>query len=230
MRINVTLLSHSLTFASTILLPLTPDVNCNTLKLMPVSQTVNCKVKQGFTLIELLIVITIIGILASLTLASYGGAQQKARDGIRKSDLAQMKRALELAKADCYGNAYYPYIGASDTLSNAENNYMTADGTAGVAVYLSNTTLKYISSAIKDPKNDATAHLRYSYYTGNTNANKCPDTAGGFTQGGASDYVLAALLERTTDMDATESRTKCGSTKPGYSVWNVAGYYVICNN
>src|SRR3989338_3663907 len=91
------------------------------------------KAKSAFTLIELLIVITIIGILASLTLASFGNAQAKGRDGVRKSDLAQMKRALELAKSDCSGAAYYPYIGAGGVI-----NYNT------LADYLSNSTyLKY---------------------------------------------------------------------------------------
>src|SRR3989338_243415 len=108
--------------------------------------------KHGFTLIELLIVITIIGILASLTLASYSGAQAKSRDGVRKSDLSQMKRALELAKSDCSGAAYYPYIGAGGV-----PDYNT------LADYLSNSNLKYISSAIKDPKNSVPQ--QYAYYT-----------------------------------------------------------------
>src|SRR3989344_9497938 len=85
--------------------------------------TTNRKSK-GFTLIELLIVITIIGILASLTLASYSGTQQKARDAVRKSDLAQIKRALELAKSDCSGNAFYPGTTTpGTTIAGAVNDY-----------------------------------------------------------------------------------------------------------
>jgi len=52
-------------------------------------------IQLGFTLIELLIVISIIGILASLTLVSYSGAQKQARDSQRKSDLGQIKNSLE---------------------------------------------------------------------------------------------------------------------------------------
>ena len=49
----------------------------------------------GFTLIELLVVIAIIGILSSLALVSYSGAQRQARDSQRRSDLAQYRNGLE---------------------------------------------------------------------------------------------------------------------------------------
>jgi len=62
--------------------------------------------KLGFTLIELLVVISIIGILASLTLASYTGAQKQARDTQRKSDLNQYRNALENYAAA--NNGIYP--------------------------------------------------------------------------------------------------------------------------
>lgn len=54
------------------------------------------KATLGFSLIELLVVITIIGILASLGAASYTKAQQKGRDGKRKADLKAVQQALEL--------------------------------------------------------------------------------------------------------------------------------------
>lgn len=199
-------------------------VNSNVTTVNSELKTINRRLwRQGFTLIELLIVITIIGILAGLTLASFGGAQAKARDGIRKNDLAQIKRALELAKADCEGNAYYPWMGGSANLGSAQIDY------TNLAAYLSNSNLKYISSALKDPK-DASPQ-KYSYYTESsaTKAGACPDTSGGFTRGGADNYVLAVALERASEKDAVDSRTNC-SGKPGNTIWNVAGYYVTCNN
>lgn len=55
---------------------------------------------KGFTLIELLVAISIIGILASFLLANFVGVRQRARDGVRKSDLRQIQSALELYRSD----------------------------------------------------------------------------------------------------------------------------------
>jgi general secretion pathway protein G len=55
---------------------------------------------RGFTLIELLVAISIIGILSSFLLANFIGVRQRARDGVRKSDLRQIQSALELYRSD----------------------------------------------------------------------------------------------------------------------------------
>lgn len=52
--------------------------------------------KKGFTLIELLVVISILGILAGLTLSSYSASQKQARDSERRSDLNQYRNSLEV--------------------------------------------------------------------------------------------------------------------------------------
>lgn len=63
--------------------------------------------KEGFTLIELLVAIAIIGILSSFLLANFVGVRQRARDGVRKSDLRQIQSALELYKSENL-NGNYP--------------------------------------------------------------------------------------------------------------------------
>lgn len=59
----------------------------------------------GFTLIELSIVVALIGMLSVAGGASYVGALRSSRDARRKSDLTQIKSALELYRAD---NSKYP--------------------------------------------------------------------------------------------------------------------------
>lgn len=65
---------------------------------------------SGFTLIELLVVIAIIGVLASVVLASVNTARAKSRDARRKSDLNQLRLALELYYDA--NNAYPSTVGA----------------------------------------------------------------------------------------------------------------------
>lgn len=58
------------------------------------------KKQTGFTIVELLIVIVVIGILAAITIVAYNGIQQKGRDVKRTSDATNIKKLLEIYKAD----------------------------------------------------------------------------------------------------------------------------------
>lgn len=59
---------------------------------------------RGFTLLELLIVIAIIGVLASVILASLNSARVNARDTRRATDLQQLQKAFELYANDNGGS------------------------------------------------------------------------------------------------------------------------------
>jgi prepilin-type N-terminal cleavage/methylation domain-containing protein len=63
------------------------------------------KKKYGFTIVELLVVIVVIGILAAITIVSYGGVSQRATVASLQSDLANVSKQLKL---DQVINGVYP--------------------------------------------------------------------------------------------------------------------------
>jgi general secretion pathway protein G len=58
------------------------------------------KSQRGFTLIELLIVMSIVGILASIVVPNYQRNLIKAREAVLMEDLHQMRRAIDAYFAD----------------------------------------------------------------------------------------------------------------------------------
>lgn len=121
--------------------------------------------KKGFTLIELLVVVSIISILAALTLTIFGRVMKNARDAQRKSNLQQYKAALEAYAGDNSG--WYP-LSAQNGNSNSSTGIY---GSAGPIID------EYLPAKINDPTDTAS----YKYvYTGSSDG---------------SSYVLEALLE-----------------------------------
>ena len=105
--------------------------------------------KQGFTLVEMLVTATIIGLLAAMGLVSYVSANRNARNAKRRSDLEQVRAALELYRTE---NSDYP----------SGSNWTTTMSTLNTGGYLTN------GQQISDPRS-----APYPQYTYNSSSASC---------------------------------------------------------
>jgi general secretion pathway protein G len=67
--------------------------------------TINHQHYSGFTLVEILVSATIIGLLTTIGITGFQAITKSGRDALRKSDLEQMRSALEVFKSE---NGVYP--------------------------------------------------------------------------------------------------------------------------
>ncbi len=71
----------------------------------------------GFTLLEVLVSATIIAVLTAIGIVSYSSVNKRSRDVKRKSDLEQIRAALEMYRSD---NSQYPDAG-SESVTSAQD-------------------------------------------------------------------------------------------------------------
>lgn len=64
------------------------------------SSLITHRSQRGFSLIELIVVVTIIGILAGIALVNVSTAQRKARESALRSNLHEMRKAIDNFYAD----------------------------------------------------------------------------------------------------------------------------------
>ena len=105
--------------------------------------------KKGFTLIEVLVAVTIIAVLISIGVVSYGSVNRRSRDAKRKGDMEQLRSALEMYRAD---NSYYPNAGSGSWAN-----------TSGLSPVLVST---YLPAIPFDPKSTQTYRYKATNLTG----------------------------------------------------------------
>lgn len=91
----------------------------------------------GFTISELLIVITVIGIIASITIVAYNGVQRKGDDSAVRDNLSKIEDAYNTYFMD---NNIYPPADATLGGANVKVNRASYDDTttSGAMVYCTN--------------------------------------------------------------------------------------------
>lgn len=154
--------------------------------------------KKGFTLVELLVVISIIGVLASIGLVSFRSAQFRSRDAQRKSDFKQLSNALELFYSD-YGT--YP-VSSNGQIMACPYNSITNVGTVcswGVSEFrdvdaggITKTT--YFKILPKDPVSEHTYYYNSVYVNSVENAG----------------YQIFGYLENSQDQSIISTAVSCG--------------------
>ncbi len=83
------------------------------------------KSKSGFTIVELVVTISVIAILASISLVAYAIIQRDARDNTRRGNANVIDQALE---------KYYTQNGEYPSVKGLVNNYGGNTGTAVAAI------------------------------------------------------------------------------------------------
>lgn len=156
---------------------------------------------RGFTIVELLLVIVIIVILAAITIASYSGAQARARDSQRLTDASSIMKALELYKAR---TGTYPNEQAAswETSIDYPTNFINSLVTSNV-----------IQRVPVDPTNSGSYYYRYYLYPAGYYG--CDPARG--------DYYVLMIMK-------LESSSNPSPSSPGFSCsgrnWQPEAYWV----
>lgn len=106
--------------------------------------------KNGFTLIEILVAATIVAILSVIGVASYTSVNKRSRDAKRKSDLEQVRSALEMYRVD---KGSYPGSSTGFVLLTV------LDNGSGSGPLVST----YLPSIPMDPKSTSQTSITYYY-------------------------------------------------------------------
>lgn len=117
------------------------------------------KQKKGFTLVELLVVVSIMTILALVSLSTFSNQNRRARDSRRMADLEQIRNALEMFRLNQPTRVYPDFNGNVSDLQVPLQNFIAVipqDPSRGTAQYRYQSTqptnIEYVLCAhLEDP-------------------------------------------------------------------------------
>lgn len=155
--------------------------------------------QRGFTLMELMIVMMIIGILTSIIGGSFMQSRLKARDAQRKSDIAQLQRALE---------SYYNDHG---TYPMASNDGMVL-GTPWGGVFQDTTPTTYMNQLPNDPKQP---EIQYLYVT---DADKMKYQVFTYLENELDDDINTSIVGKTCGTQNCNFGVSSTNTRPESSI------------
>jgi Tfp pilus assembly protein PilE len=120
----------------------------------------NLRQRAGFTLLETMTILVVIGILATLTVVSYGNWQESITSTVLKSDLNAVSAAMENTRN--FNNAYPADVSSLTTLKPGDGVVLVGGSADGGKTYcvtatsLKNSSLSYfISSSNRDAQQGA---------------------------------------------------------------------------
>ncbi len=144
----------------------------------------------GFTLVELLVVISIIAILATISVTVFSAAQGSARDGKRRSEISSIAKSIESAKD--YSTGLYKYD------ATALGNDFPQNAPSDVRYCLSWRTGTGNTTPPTAPTTDyaSTCPNMANQIGGETFSSAIGNTA--FTGGTVTSWTICSSLERAT--------------------------------
>ncbi len=146
--------------------------------------------KTGFTLIELVIVVSVISLIAGLSLVSVNRFRVKGRDSERKADLSAIKAAVELYFQT---NRKLPCFSDPSSCQGGWSRVGSLKGLGGLSVQV-------MSDPIDDRRPGQKARDSFS-------DPNCPGYLYGVNLNRKPQYVILSRLENEDDPEAKKRKT-----------------------